>query len=366
MSVGAADEQDIEESIPATGTVGYDQNRLAQLSVRVPGTAWMVCKQVGQPVRKGELLAVVDAAEVGRAKAELLKSLVDRDVRKGTFERLSRASASVPERTIREAEADFREAKVRVFNAQQSLANLGLPISLDEVDGLSDEMRLKRLRFLGLPQSVVDDLHPEVSTANLIPLLAPFDGLVIAREVVVGEVVSPGHAHFTVADVSRIWVTFSIRRENAGRLAVGQEVRFRADGVAGELVSRISWISTEVDEKTRTVKARAEFDNTAMPGASIESAGPDLLRANMFGTANIKVSTRANAVVVPNEAVQWLGNAQMVFISRDGGRRFEPRRVTTGISRGALTEIVDGLLPGEPVVTAGSFMLKSELLRRHE
>ena len=87
---------------------------------------------------------------------------------------------------------------------------------------------------------------------------------------------------------------------------------------------------------------------------------------NMFGTANIKVSTRANAVVVPNEAVQWLGNAQMVFISHDGGCRFEPRRVTTGISRGALTEIVDGLLPGEPVVTAGSFMLKSELLRRHE
>jgi cobalt-zinc-cadmium efflux system membrane fusion protein len=159
----------------------------------------------------------------------------------------------------------------------------------------------------------------------------------------------------------------SVRREHVGRLAIGQQVRFRADGIADVLASRISWISTEVDEKTRTIMARAEFENPTIAAAADITAGQRLLRANMFGTAEINVLTRTRAVVVPREAVQWCNNdVPVVFVATDGGTCFEPRRVKTGVSRGKITEIVDGLAAGEPIVSAGSFMLKAELLRRHE
>src|SRR6185369_12327342 len=133
LAVTPAREQEVNDYISATGVVGYHQQRIAQMSVRVPGTVWLVATGVGMPGKKGDVLAVVDSADVGRAKADLLQAFVDRDVRKKTLDRLNNVSGSVPERSLLEAEAEMREARVRVFNAHQALSNLGLPLSLSEI-----------------------------------------------------------------------------------------------------------------------------------------------------------------------------------------------------------------------------------------
>ncbi|MGQ0633757.1 MAG: efflux RND transporter periplasmic adaptor subunit [Planctomycetaceae bacterium] len=351
----------MDEYVTANGVATYNQNRLAQLAARVPGIVWRVEKNVGQAVSEGDVLAILDSVEVGRAKAELLSTVVRYDLSVRNLARLKSIAASVPDRMLREAEAQVREDRVRRFNAQQTLVNLGLPIELAECEQLGDEALADRLHFLGLPESITRTLDPKKTTANLIPLIAPFAGVVIGREMVVGEMVDSSHTQFTIADVRRMWLVLNVDREDAPLIDIGQELVFRADGMPGEATSRISWISTEVDRKTRTVQVRAEVDNPSLDDGPDASEGQRLMRANMFGTGRIRTKNRPQAVAVPGEAVHTRGGRRLVFVPRDDGRTFEPRVVQTGLSQQGFTEVLAGLAPGDAVITRGSYMLKSEL-----
>lgn len=361
LSIGKAEIREMSEYVTANGIVTYDQDHLAQLSARASGIVWKVQKKIGQPVKKGEVMAILDSADVGRAKAAFLQSVVHYDLTLKNYERLKAITGSVPERTLRQAEAEVREDRVRRFNAQQTLVNLGLPIDIGEGDTLSDDELAARIHFLGLPAAITETLDPHTTTANLIPLVAPFDGVVISREIVAGEVVDPSKAQFTIADVRTMWLILNVDREDAPRIDIGQEVIFHADGMPRKVVSEVNWISTEVDRKTRTVQVRAVVDNPLIENDPDPSEGQRLLRANMFGTGRIRIKHRPQAVAVPGAAVQTSGGQRLVFVPQEDGRTFEPRLVETGVSRDGFTEVVEGLSAGDPVITTGSYMLKSEL-----
>lgn len=354
-------ESPVDHSVVATGVIDYNQTRRAQLSSRVPGIAWRVEKRAGQSVRKGDVMAIVEAVDVGTAKSDFLKALAQTELKAKVLARLD--SSVVATRQIQEVEAQLREARIALFTSQQNLVNLGLPISSDEFSPLSDEERAAKIRFLGLPQEIVAELDPNRTTANLIPLIAPFDGVVISREMTVGEVVSPAESQFIIADVERMWIKLDVRQEDALQLQLGQEVKFRPDGLPNEVLSTISWISTEVDPKTRTVEVRATVDNPLIQEATAAHGEQRLLRANTFGTGTIRVSENLHAVVVPNRAVQWDGDCHVVFVETSEAN-FESRKVELGAVDDEFSEIIDGLKVGERVVTVGSHVIKSELLRR--
>jgi len=349
------------QEVIALGMVTYDQTRIAQLSSRVSGTVWSAQKNVGQAIHDGEILAIIEALEVGRTKAEFLQAVVDAELKAKTLERMRDVTSAISERQIREAEADAREARIRLFNAQQTLVNLGLPIRLEDVVGLHDEELVQRVHFLGLPESLVKTLDPETTTANLIPLVAPFDGVITGREIVTGELVSPSSgAQIVIADVSRMWIELDVRKGDATKLRRGQEVVFMIDGVPGEVRSELAWISTEVDSRTRTVQARIEVDNPLVHGG-----GPDgqrLLRANMFGVARIQIHANPKALVVPNAAIQRDGAASVVFV-KTSETAFQPRIVVLGMTDNDYTEVLEGVSLGETVAAAGSHVLKAEILK---
>ncbi|HEY2250378.1 MAG TPA: efflux RND transporter periplasmic adaptor subunit [Planctomycetaceae bacterium] len=356
--------KEFDEFVVANGVVEYDETRLAQLASRTSGFAWRVDKKEGDAVHKGEILAVLDSNEVGKAKAELLEAAVTFHLKSETLQRLEESRSSVPERSLREADAAEKLAHVRLLNAQQTLINLGLPLPRDWDRDFSVEQGARRVQFLGIPTSLVADFGPEVVTANLIPLSAPFDGVVIDRQVVTGEIVQSGHPQFVIADVSRMWLKLNVRKADAARLAIGQELWFSSDGVPGDVSSRISWIATEVDVKTRTVQVRAETENPWVDSPSDEHSRQRLLRAHTFGTARIRVRDERRVVVVPNTAIQSDGGQYLVFVPRSDGRSFEPRLVVLGITRDDETEIVRGIRADERVVTSGSYVLKAEMGRQ--
>jgi membrane fusion protein, heavy metal efflux system len=347
----AVQERPMAASIAANGEIDYDGTRVAHLSSKVPGTVWRVEKDVGQPVQKGEVLALVDAAEVGRAKAELLQAAAQVDVRETTFERV-RASSEKGLRTgaeLLEAEAALREARVRLFVAEQALVNLGMAARAGDVAGLPEEKRVERLRFLGLPDAIRSSIAAETPTANLIPVAAPFDGIVVSRSAVAGESADAAKTLFVVADTSRMWASLDVRIEDMAALTLGQAVAFRGP----DLVSKgtVNWISTAVDEKTRTLRVRAVLENPE-----------GRLRAHTFGTARITTREAPKAVAVPDEAIQWEGCCHVVFV-RLTGEVFGTRKVRLGARSGGFTEVLVGLVPGEVVATAGSHVLKSEILK---
>src|SRR4029077_8234413 len=105
---------------------------------RVSGTLWSVFKQVGDTVKNGEVLALIEAADVGRIKGEFSQAFAQTELRTKNMEALRQgeATGSIPERDLREADTADQEARIRVKSTQQALANLGLHISFDELKGL--------------------------------------------------------------------------------------------------------------------------------------------------------------------------------------------------------------------------------------
>lgn len=351
VALAPVEERPMADYVSGNGEIMYDQTRVAQVAARLPGAAWRVHAQVGQWVHQGDALALVDAAEVGRAKAELLQAAALVEVRTKALER-SRTSVEKrfgTEAELQEAEALLKEAKIRFFNARQALINLGFSVPNGQTDGATLE---RSIQFLGLPETIAKDLDPDSTTANLIPVVAPFEGAVVSRQVAVGEVVEPSKPLFVIADTRRMWLTIDVAQEHAPRVAIGQEAIFRPTTQPDEQArGTVAWISTAADDKTRTVRVRVDLDN------------PDgKLLAHTFGTVRIVVRKTATAVAVPNEAIHWEGCCNVVFV-RLTDEIFQTRKVKLGPRNGGFTEVLVGVLPGEVIATAGSFVLKSELLK---
>lgn len=354
----------VTSEVFCNGVVAYDERRIAQLSTRVPGSIWRVEKRLGDEVRRGDVLLVIDSQDVGRLKAEFLNALVAYEARREQLAILEEVKSAVMGRQLREARAAAREARNHLSNAEQALVNLGFEISIREYEPLDDDARAARIRTLGLPPALVAGIDPSRVTSNLLPLYAPFDGIVVGREAVVGEVIEAAKPIFEVADVSTMLLVLNVSKEHAGQVAIGQPVSFRPDGSTVEYSSRIAWISTEVNEETRTLQVRAEVANRGDSSRSPTAVMPPPLRANTFGIGRIEIGRRETAVVVPQSSVQWDGSRWVVFVPT-GEAAFAARPVEPGVRLGDDVEI-GGAATVDPgfisVVGRGSHLLKSQIV----
>ncbi len=156
----------VTEMIAANGVVRYDERRIAQLSVRAPGSVWRVEKRLGDTVHKGEVLVIIDSAEVGRLKAELLTALVVYESRREALSILEEIRDAVMGRQLREARSAAREARNTLLNAEQALVNLGFELSLAHLTALDDDARAEHMRQLGLPEEVYAGVDCRRSSAS--------------------------------------------------------------------------------------------------------------------------------------------------------------------------------------------------------
>ncbi len=320
----------LDETVTCNAEVAFDGGRYARLASRASGVVTEVRVDLGATVAKGEILALIDSAELGSAKAAYLqaRSLVGLWEKNYAREQILYEKRVGTEEDALEAETRFVESQVLFRSAQQRLNNLGL----------SDKDVL---------QFADDD-----DTSSFLPLRAPFDGVIIARDAVAGEVVSTSQSLFEVADTTDMWIMLDLYENDVMHVAIGQTVLVTIDAMPTRAFEgTLTWISSHVDRRTRTIQARAEFKN------------PDgLLRANMFGSAEIRVQTIESAVLVPESAVQWDGCCNVVFV-RHTDTVYQPYKVTLGYKRDGYYVVEEGLPAGELVVTQGSFLLKTEILK---
>jgi cobalt-zinc-cadmium efflux system membrane fusion protein len=361
VDIAIVAERPIVETIAANGEIGYNQTRMAHFTSRVPGTVWRVQKQLGDRVAKGDVLALIDAAEVGHLKSELLQAVSQVRLKQDNVERLRPlAGNAIPAREFLEVQTEAEAARIQVHRAQQALVNLGLPVEAGEIASLNSDELAKRIQLLGLPADIVAGLDAQATTSNLLPLRSSLDGVVVDRKAVEGEVVDSKSALFDVADTSRMWLILNVRQEDAKYISRGQTALFRASDSANEPDSKgtVSWISTGADDVTRAVKVRVDLANA-----------DGRLRANTFGTGRIVLREEPKAVVVPSEAIHWDGTCSVVFVrdknfmKPDAPKIFHVRSVRAGVKEGAMTEIIAGLLPGEVIASKNSVVLEAQLLK---
>ncbi len=358
VDVDVVSERPMLESLRVNGELGYDQKQLAHLSTRSAGSVWKVFKQLGEEIKAGDVLALVDAAEVGKAKSELSRSIVHWQLRKKTYDSLKNSTGIVPERQVREAESALEEAQIAIVSAQQALVNMGFKLP-DGLSGLDASRLTRTLQCLGIPNELCEELgQSRTMTMNLIPIIAPQDGIIVEMDVVAGEVVQPEKVLLTLADLDQMWLTLHVRQEDSALLSPNQKVLFKPDGSKKEIEGRITFISPAVDDQTRTLKVRAVLANEDRK-----------LKANGFGSGQIILREEPKAVTVPIEALQSDGDCQIVFV-RDKGflkgnapKVFYARQVRVGAANDTHVELLAGVLPGEVIATKGSASFRAELLK---
>jgi cobalt-zinc-cadmium efflux system membrane fusion protein len=330
LDFAEVENRSVTQTLECNAETDYNGNRYARLSSRAAGVVREVLNDIGHSVAAGDALAVIDSSELATAKAESLQAaalvtLWDKNhARKhGLMEK-----GIVSEKDDLEAENKLTESQIALSRCKQ------------------------RLKSLGLGDAQIADALANNDTRSMLTITAPFAGDIVERDAVIGELVDTSKTLFAVADTTTMWAMLDVYEADAHKIKVGQPVVFGVDGLPGESFGgKLTWVSTRIDPKTRTLKARAEVDNSH-----------GLLKANMFGRAQVTIHDKETLLVVPKTAVQWDGCCNIAFVKLSD-TLYEPRKLRLGCDAGDYYEVASGLADGEFVVTRGSYLLKTEVMK---
>lgn len=333
---------DVAPRMRVTGETIYHPESVARISSRSPGVVRQVLVQIGSTVSAQAVVAVVDAAEVGRAKSAFMQAVATRGAAQASAQRV-RASAAAGFRSaaeLQEVDARLRSADISLFDAEQALRNLGFPIDQAALVALEPAALADRMRRLGLPDGCEDG-----GSANLLPILAPRAGTVTEVRAVAGEAVEVNAPLLVVADTSTLWLSLPVPANRAGRLATGQAVTFTASS-GQEATGTVAAIAQSADQQTRLVTVWARLANPEQR-----------LRVGLFGQATIATGTPVNAAAVPPGALQFDGDQAFVFVRRTPSIfRSLPVRI---LARDGAQVAVDRLAAGDEIAVSGTGMLFS-------
>lgn len=325
ITVAPAGAGSFAQGIAVPATIAANTDALAHIPANVAGTLKEVRKQLGEPIGRGEILAVIESREIADAKSEYLAALRSQHLAQTVLRREKslwdqRVSA---EQDYIQARATAEEASIRVDLARQKLTAIGI----DQAE------------IAALPQR-------GAAALRVYEVRAPLAGRVIARAAERGAAVEAGRDLFTIADLTTVWVEMALSPQDLPRFREGQRVTVRGGDHAAD--AKLIFVSPVVDSETRTARAvalLANADQRWRPGDYVRAA---------IETGAAKVD-----VMVPRSAVQSIGGEQVVFVRHAEG--FEKREVVLGRGDDQTVEIVFGLDAGESIAVTNSFVLKAEL-----
>jgi membrane fusion protein (multidrug efflux system) len=304
-----ATQEEWPATLSAIGTVAAVQG--VTVSADLPGTVEQILFESGQPVRAGEVLAVLDTRQ---ERAQLATIEAQRDLAKLTFDRMQ---GLLDERVVSRAEFDRATADYRQSDAQ--------------IGEIRAAVERKTIR-------------------------APFSGVVGIRQVNLGQYLGGGDALVTLQSLNPIYVNFRVPQQAAGEMTTGRSVRVKVGESGGdERTARITAIDARVDEATRNIQVQAILPNH--DGA---------LRPGMFVQTEVVLRASEPVVALPASAISYAPYGDSVFIVTDmtdaKGRTYRGVRqqfVKLGPARGDQIAVVSGVNAGDEVATSGLFKLRN-------
>ena len=331
IRVQTVTEQDLDDSIRTSGRVALDDLRSAHVFSPVTGRVVRIAAQLGQHVRRGEPLAVIESPDIGsavsdvhKAQADIIAAEHDWSRKKQLFEQkaASGVDVEVAEDTLRKSRAELERARQK-----QALLHIG------NVDTVTQSYTLT----------------------------SPIDGEVLLRNINPGVEVQgqySGGANqelFTIGEVDSVWVLGDLYEVDLSRVHVGAPAKVTAVAYPGKVYGgRVDWVSGMLDPNTRTAKVRCTFENRDSE-----------LKPEMYATMQISVDPR-HALAVPRNAVVRLGDTRVAFIQlgeENGNLRFQRIPVEVDEWESTLWLVVRrGLEAGQSVVVNGSSYFLSQNL----
>ena len=318
----------IDNYLTLTGQIGFNQDKLVHIVPRVEGIIKEVNKTIGDTVKTGDVLAVLDSSELADAKAEFLAAKERAKLAQLTFQREEKlwTDKISSEQEYLDSKQVFSEAEIIKRTAEQKLYALGF--SKANIENFTNE-----------PNELLT--HYEIT--------APFEGTIIEKHIVLGEKIETDSTIYVIADLSSVWIDLSVYPRDLKHIKKGQDVVISSDSQIPDTNGIISYISPVVSAESRNAFARVVFSNES-----------ELYRPGLFVNARVKVSSTNAKVVVHRESIQNLEGQKCVFVKNEHG--FEPVFVETGQEDAAHVEITSGLDVGQEYVKEGAFLLKSMII----
>ena len=337
---GAVGRQALAGGVTLPGVITLNQQKSAQISTLLEGKVTSVGADLGDQVRRGQVLVVLHAPAFAQAQTALLQAHARRNLARREFDR---ARELMKTEAIQQREYQRRQSELEAATTDYGLAESQLH-SYGWGHPEIDTLVARAGKAMG---DASDMVEPTLRVTS------PIAGRVITRDVVVGEHVHPDKLLFTVSDLGTLWAALDARERDLPALAVGSRVTVRSEVYPERrFEGRVSRVGDVVDEKLRTIKVRVELPN---PGF--------LLKPNMFVSAVLdgRQASASEVLTVPEEAVQTVEGEPSVFVATPAGFALKP--VVVGDRLGSVRAILQGLDGTERVAVAGAFTLKAEWLK---
>src|SRR5262245_18734396 len=290
--------------VRAVGTVEHDETRLTIVTVRSEGFIEdLFVSRTGQHVHAGEPLFRLYSPDIQRAQVDLM--VATRSVQRGVLG----------------ADADR------------------------QLEGA-----MQRLRNLGVPESRIREVREKGANPRTIDWPAPASGEVIVKRIINGQRVVPGDELYRIADHSHVWIIADVAEAELSAIKVGTHASVTVRAYPDQPIEgEVTFIYPLLRPETRTARVRIEVPN------------PDgRLKIDMYADVVFQAGAeQAPGPAVPASAVIDSGARQVVLVARGDGR-FEPRQVKLGRRGDGYIEVLDGVSPGEEVVTSATFLIDAE------
>ena len=304
------------------GEIQINDDRTVHVVPRVSGVAEAVLVSTGQIVKKGQTLAVFSSQMISEQRSALQTAQKRLSLANTIYQREKTLweQKITAEQDYLQALQSLREAEIAVDNAQQKLSAVGVILNNNSSSG----------------------------SLNRFELRAPYDGLVVERNLSVGEAVKEDTPIFIISDLSTVWAEVHIPAKDLPHVRMGDKVTLRATAFEAQTTGTVAFIGALVGELTRMAKARIVLANPQ--GA---------WRPGLFVSVEVKAAEVQVPIAIETDALQTLGTQQVVFVRTDTG--FKAHAVKLGLNDGKHVEVLEGLAAGVRYAAKGSYILKSEL-----
>jgi len=317
----------IKTTLELPGEITLNRDKVAHVVPRLAGVVSSVRKNLGDPVRKGEVIAVIDSRELAGLKSEYLASIKKRELAGITFEReenLFEKKIS-SEQDYLSSRQSFEEAEITMEAAAQKLYALGL--SKADLKGLSEASQAELTGYA---------------------VRAPFDGVIIEKDISLGEAIKEDADIFMIADLSTVWVEVTIYAKDLNLVQPGQKVTVGSKPLGLEQQGTLTYLGSLVGGQTRAAKGLVVLPNSDRKW-----------RPGLFVSVVVLQQEVAVPVAVSAEAIQTYRDWSVVFTQF--GNFFEVRPLELGRRDEQWVEVIEGLSAGEKYASRNSFILKAEL-----
>jgi membrane fusion protein, heavy metal efflux system len=332
LKVGPVDTRDFEVLKTAVGTIGFNENMLVQVFSQYPGKILKALYNVGDDVKKGDVLFTIDSPDLLQAESTLLASAGVLELQKRILARVTgllRAGGSA-QKDVDQATSDQQTAEGNFKAAMNSV------------------------RIFGKADAEIEQILHDRKVDSTLVVSSPIDGRVVTRNAAPGFLTQPGTAPapFSVADTSTMWMIANVIETDAPAYKVGQPVEVRVPAYPDKVFKgHVATVGSIIDPNTHRQLVRSEIEDPE-----------HLLRSGMYASFIIRVGGPLRSLAVPADGVVREGDGTMtVWVTKDD-RHFIKRTVSSGLRQNGWVQILDGLQPGETVVTEGAVFLSNRLL----